>query len=92
MSRSLRRVGEESEEMYKALVKALKERSKEDKESRRIHSFVSGLTDKECRAFVEDALHYFAESENAKDYGNVMIRSLHMYGYEVYPRLKQWRN
>lgn len=92
MSDSLRLAGKKSDEMYHALVKVIKERSREDRESRAIHEFVKGLSDRECRNFVEDALQHFRESEDAKEYGNVMIRSLHMYGYEVYPRLKAWRS
>ena len=92
MSASLRRIGIETEDMYHALVKAIRERTKEDKESREIHRFVKSLTDRECREFVEDALQYFREADNASEYGNVMIRALHMYGYEVYPRLKTWRS
>ena len=91
MSKSLRRAGIEGEEMYHALIRAIKDRIKEDKESRNIHAFVNGMSDAACREFVEDALQHFRESENAKDYGNVMIRALHMYGYEVYPRLKEWQ-
>lgn len=77
--------------MYHALIRAIKDRAKEDKESRNIHAFVSRMSDATCREFVEDALQHFRESENAKDYGSVMIRALHMYGYEVYPRLKEWQ-
>lgn len=90
MSESLRDVGIKSEQMYKALISALRKRANEDRESRAIEAFVKGLTDKECRAFVEDALQYFRETENACDYGNVMARALHMYGYEIYPRVKTW--
>lgn len=93
MSESLRHVGVKSERMYKALIKALRERAKEDRESREIHLFVKNLSDADCRAFVEDALQYFRETDSARDYGNVMVRALHMYGYEIYPKLKRkWQS
>lgn len=92
MSESLREVGIKSEQMYKALIKVLRERAKEDKESREIHAFVKSLSDKECRDFVEDALQYFRETDNARDYGNTIARSLHMYGYEIYPKLAKWQS
>lgn len=92
MSESLRSVGVKSEQMYKALIKALRERANDDKETRDIEAFVKGLSDRECREFVEDALQHFREVDNARDFGNVIARSLHMYGYEIYPRLKKWQS
>lgn len=92
MSELLRRVGIEAENSYHAIIKVVRERVREDKTSRKIHEFVKTLPESECRAFLEDALHHFNEAEDACDYGNIMARTLHMYGYEVYDRLKEWRS
>lgn len=92
MSESLRRAGIEAEDAYRALLKVVRERIREDKESREIHAFVKSLTEDECKAFVEDALQHFRESDDAKEYGNIMARTLHMYGYEIYGKLSKWQS
>lgn len=92
MSESLRRAGIEAEDAYRALLKVVRERIREDKESREIHAFVKSLTEAECKAFVEDALQHFREAGDAKEYGNIMARTLHMYGYEIYGKLSKWQS
>lgn len=78
------------ETAYPALLKAIRTRVDENKASREIHDFVKALPERECRNFVEDALTHFQDCDNSCDYGNVMARTLHMYGYEIYERLKGW--